>query len=223
VDGAWLGVSNLIPEFDVSPSEYVNIGFSFNQIAGTVNPGQFAPNSIPAGVLQNGAVNSAAIQAGAVGTTQLGTNVVTGGVAGNIALGTITAANLAASVVLGIPGGFSLVMATTGTSCPPGWVDLTGTPSAVGPWAGLTPVGIRPDLANPINLTGQVLGTRLVNGTISTGANDSDHSHSINGGWNTHANGGGNDSIANSTNGESNTHAHAQAQNFITVRYCQAP
>lgn len=216
VDGAWLGVSNLIPEFDVSPSEYVSLGLNFNQIIGTVGPGQFATNSIPTGVLQSNSVNTSNILDGSITSQKIAQNTITGGPTGNIQEGTITATELSPSLIFGVPSGFIIFTDNASKTCPPGFTDVTSV------WSGRFPLGVNPSSTQTsVSTIGQNNGTPVIDASAATGIENQKHVHSLPGG--TNGTGGSADDVP--TNGQttgSDSVDHSHPLPFRTVRFCQA-
>ena len=172
VDGAFLGMTDIVPEFDIKPSEFVNI----TEFAGQITTAK----------LQDGAINTRKIlRADGTVSTDLGAGIIGAQIrSGNIltshiADGAITTAKLAADAGL-VPKG-AIILWDSGTSCPSGYIR-------VGEMDGRFPLGVNSDLGSNISTVGIQGGTKTPgsagagpsNGFINITSAIGDHAHTIN-------------------------------------------
>ncbi len=90
VDGAFLGTTSIIPQFDINPSEYILQGaqIPFTDITGTINPAtqianasitstQLAQNSVDTGQLSDNSVTTSKLDDGSVTALKIANNTIT--------------------------------------------------------------------------------------------------------------------------------------------------
>jgi len=210
VDGVMLTESELIPSFDVNPSEYIMGGtIDFSQITGRVNSSQIASN----------AIDNSKIQAGAVTGIKIASQTIT---ATNIQNGTITTAQLDPSIIFGVPSGFLIFTDNASAACPPTWTDVTSQ------WAGRLPIGYNPSSPNTeLSVVGQDYGTAATDKDKVVEPNaPPDHAHDWIQAGSTFKYQPGFAELSNytrSVNGGADVLKHGHKVPFRTVRVCRAP
>ena len=203
VDGAWLGATDLIPNFDLNPSEYITVG----GIPATDVTGQIITSQITDGAVVTRKVRNAD---GSL-STDTGNGIVTGQIRDNavttskIADGSITASKLAAGTGL-IPAGAILII--DDSSCPTGFTEATE-------FAGLFPLGRNASTSigsggiNSFDIGGAARATNQT--TTDTEPN---HVHGIGGGGAYDINAPGGGSISGGG-------GHSHDVPFRTVLFCR--
>jgi hypothetical protein len=239
VDGVFLGESNLIPNFDVNPSEYVVIdGIPAAIISGTISHAQISPGNpteAPA-VWNNNIMNIAGGLSAGPGLYGIATDQIQPGAVTNDKItGPIPISKIDTSTVGLVPEG-AIILWDRGQGydpndpsnyCPEGYTEVTAM-------AGMFPLGVNRSpgsviagaaLSSNIGLGGAspALGTDGVVDTHNT-STDGNHAHSVNiGGSDV---GGGGTSRAfpgnypTSANGD---HAHSFDTKipFYTIHFCR--
>jgi hypothetical protein len=194
IDGAYLGASSIIPEYDLNPSEYISINNALND--GEIQTAHIrnVDNSISTDV-GNGII-----------TTQIRDNSIT---TPKIADYAITAQKLDPGCGL-IPIG-AIIIWDSGTSCPTGFTEAIE-------YAGFLPLGRNSSSTEvSISIPGYNNNTAIISSTTSTSLNGS-HDHTIsNSGKGAAAS---SDYVAAAQN-TSTASSHAHTIPFRTVLFCR--
>jgi hypothetical protein len=224
VDGAYLGMTNLIPEWDASTQEQI----ANNIDAGSITSGQLPGERIAPGAIKtthirnaNGSVNPDTLSG--IVNEQIRDKTITGA---KIADGTITTTQVNFSVAA-VPAG-SIIMwddklsnGAAQVGCPTGYTDITSR------FAGRFPLGVNaagagsnitlPGKQTLVQATGHVPGNDGLNVNIGGG----NHGHGASSST-SQSRGGTSDS---SQSGHQHTgdasHSHEEVIPYYTVRFCQ--
>jgi hypothetical protein len=153
VDGAFLGMTDIVPEFDIKPSEFVTI----DEFAGLITTNK----------IENGAINTRKIlRADGTVSTDLGAGIITGHIRDNVITtnkivdGAITTSKLAPDAGL-VPKG-AIILWDSGTTCPSGYIR-------VGEMDGRFPLGVNSALGSNISTVGIQGGTATIGDAGNTG------------------------------------------------------
>ncbi len=121
VDGVWLGNTNLIPNFDINPSEYFSIdGIDANIITGEISTSQIADNAITTKKIKN-ADGSLSIDSGnGIISSHIRNGAI---VSSKLANGAVTSEKLAAGTGLIPAGAIILWDNQSSPNCPEGFEE----------------------------------------------------------------------------------------------------
>lgn len=214
VDGLWLGVSNLVPGFDINPSEYITVdGLSSSLLIGQIQNTQIADGAITTIKIRNADGSISTDTGNGVTTAQIRDNAI---VTSKIADGTVTAAKLAPGTGL-MPQGAVILWDQTSV-CPSGYVEAIE-------YRGFFPLGMNP--STPIGnagidsdtIGGAVRATDERGGSLAIDA-VGDHAHGLPGG---DVGGGGTSRAFPGATQGAGTHAHTGKPliPFRTVVFCR--
>ena len=215
VDGAWLGNSNLVPGFDVNPSEYITIaGLNTSLLIGQIQTSQLADGSVITSKVRNADGSLSSDTGNGIITSQIRDNAI---VTSKIADGTITSAKLAPGTGLMPTGGIILWDQTS--VCPSGY-------TIAHEFDGFLPLGANPStsIAAPgvdsNTIGGSAPATDEGVNSVTTDA-VGDHIHGIS--QSTNAAGGTSVSATTSATNGAGAHAHTLKTKvpFRTVLFCR--
>jgi len=221
VDGAYLGMTNLIPGYDVSTQEQI----SGNIDASSITSGELIGDRIASGAIETrhirNADDSVNPNSGAgIVNEQIQPGTITGDRIADHTIGTqqinFSVAAVPAGAIIMWDDKFSNGAAAGG--CPSGWTDISNRSYGRFPLV----IGNSGDITTPGRATISAKATGRAAPNDALGVNNVGagyHGHGQNKGFNAHADGGGSD-LTLSIQGDG-THSHEEVIPYYTVRLCQ--